>query len=74
MTDEGLINEAGRRLSNAAPEADIILFGSRARGEASEDSDLDLQSGLPLLLADRLAGAQGPQARTPCTPRPFSAS
>jgi uncharacterized protein len=42
VTDEGLIHEAGRRLSRAAPEADIILFGSRARGEAREDSDLDL--------------------------------
>jgi predicted nucleotidyltransferase len=42
VTDEGLINEAGRRLSNAAPDADVILFGSRARGEAHEDSDLDL--------------------------------
>jgi len=42
MTDEALIEEAGRRLAAAAPEADIILFGSRARGEASPDSDLDL--------------------------------
>lgn len=42
LTDEGLIHEAGRQLSKAAPEADIILFGSRARGEARDDSDLDL--------------------------------
>lgn len=42
MTDEALIEEAGRRLAAAAPDADIILFGSRARGEAWSDSDLDL--------------------------------
>jgi predicted nucleotidyltransferase len=40
--DETLIEEASRRLSEAAPRADIILFGSRARGEARPDSDLDL--------------------------------
>lgn len=42
MTTEELIAEAGRRLSEAAPDARVILFGSHARGEAGADSDLDL--------------------------------
>lgn len=42
MTDEELIEEVGRRLTAAAPSAEIILFGSRAHGEARPDSDLDL--------------------------------
>lgn len=41
-TAENLIAEAGRRLSAAAPDARVILFGSHARGEAGPDSDLDL--------------------------------
>jgi len=39
---ESLIEEAGRRLAEAAPDARVILFGSHARGEAGPDSDLDL--------------------------------
>lgn len=42
MTDEDLIAEAAHRLAEAAPEARVILFGSRARGEGRADSDLDL--------------------------------
>lgn len=42
MTNESLIKEAGRRLATAAPGAKVILFGSRARGKARPDSDLDL--------------------------------
>ncbi|HYM46335.1 MAG TPA: nucleotidyltransferase domain-containing protein [Solirubrobacteraceae bacterium] len=41
MFDEALIVEAGRRLSEAAPQARVILFGSHARGEAGRHSDLD---------------------------------
>jgi predicted nucleotidyltransferase len=41
MFDETLIAEAARRLSAAAPEARVILFGSHARGDAGPGSDLD---------------------------------
>ncbi len=42
VTGREVIEEAGRRLNAAAPDADIILFGSHAWGEAQPDSDLDL--------------------------------
>jgi predicted nucleotidyltransferase len=41
MIDERLIAEAGRRLAAAAPGAQVILFGSHARGEGAPQSDLD---------------------------------
>jgi predicted nucleotidyltransferase len=42
MTDERLIAEAGRRLAAATQGAEVILFGSYARGDARASSDLDL--------------------------------
>jgi predicted nucleotidyltransferase len=42
MIDEATIVEAGRRISMAAPDARVILFGSHARDEADPQSDLDL--------------------------------
>jgi predicted nucleotidyltransferase len=39
--DESLIVEAGRRIATAAPGAEVILFGSHARGEAHPHSDVD---------------------------------
>ena len=42
MVDEALIQEAGRRLAEAAGgDARVILFGSHARGNPRPDSDLD---------------------------------
>ena len=42
MIDPDLIDEAARRIADAAPGARVILFGSHARGEAGPDSDVDL--------------------------------
>ena len=39
--NEKLITEAGRRLAAAAPSAQVILFGSHARGDGSPHSDVD---------------------------------
>lgn len=41
VVDEALIAEAGRRLAAAAPDSQVILFGSHARGEAGPHSDVD---------------------------------
>jgi predicted nucleotidyltransferase len=42
MFDDAVIQEAGRRILRAAPPGTrLILFGSHARGEAGEHSDLD---------------------------------
>lgn len=42
MIDEKTITEAVKLLHRAAPGATIIVFGSAARGEATEHSDLDV--------------------------------
>jgi len=42
VIDETQIKEAGRRLSCAVPDGKVILFGSHARGDAGDRSDLDI--------------------------------
>jgi predicted nucleotidyltransferase len=42
MIDERTLQEIGHRLTSAAPQARVILYGSHARGQASDSSDLDL--------------------------------
>jgi uncharacterized protein len=42
IANDSLVAEAARRLAAAAPDARVILFGSRARGEAEPGADLDL--------------------------------
>jgi uncharacterized protein len=42
VISDAMILDAGRRLAMAARSpARVVLFGSRARGDAREDSDLD---------------------------------
>lgn len=42
MINDAVIEDAGRRLAAAAASpARVVLFGSRARGAARDDSDLD---------------------------------
>ena len=56
-TAEAMIDRAGRALIEAAPApAKVILFGSRARGEASDGSDFDFLV-IEETVPDRLAEA-----------------
>lgn len=48
MIDDALIQESLSRLRDAAPNATrIILFGSAARGDTTDDSDIDYLVVLP---------------------------
>ena len=40
--DEGLLTECKAAIRQVLPDADLILYGSRARGDAREHSDYDL--------------------------------
>jgi len=42
MPGETLILEAVRRVLDAAPGAEVVVFGSQGRGDARDGSDLDL--------------------------------
>lgn len=42
MINEAIVKQAVELLQKAAPGSTIIVFGSWARGETSEDSDLDV--------------------------------
>lgn len=41
MTDEQFLQEVKRYVQEIDPQAEVWLFGSRARGDAREDSDWD---------------------------------
>lgn len=62
MTDELFLREVKRYVQEIDPQAEIWLFGSRARGDAREDSDwdfliftqADLSSGKRWIFSDHL--------------------
>jgi predicted nucleotidyltransferase len=42
IADRQLLAECKAAIQEVAPDASVILYGSRARGDAQEDSDYDL--------------------------------
>lgn len=40
--DVGLLNRCKKAIRQVVPDADVILYGSRARGDAGEYSDYDI--------------------------------
>ncbi|QKZ11664.1 nucleotidyltransferase domain-containing protein [Spirosoma sp. KUDC1026] len=62
MNDALFLQEVKRYINKVDPEAEIWLFGSRARGDARDDSDwdfliftqLDLSSGKRWVFSDQL--------------------
>jgi predicted nucleotidyltransferase len=48
--DANLLQQCKKAIRAVVPDADVILYGSRARGDAKDDSDYDL-----LVLVDRPA-------------------
>jgi len=48
--DADLLQRCKKAIRTVVPDADVILYGSRARGDAKDDSDYDI-----LVLVDRPA-------------------
>jgi predicted nucleotidyltransferase len=42
IEDVGLLNRCKNAIRQVVPDADVILYGSRARGDADEYSDYDI--------------------------------
>lgn len=48
MRQTKIINQIKKLMKHVAPQSEVILYGSQARGDAHEDSDIDL-----LILVDK---------------------
>ncbi|MFG6426973.1 nucleotidyltransferase domain-containing protein [Lepagella muris] len=70
MRRENMVNRIASELRRFAPEADTILYGSEARGEARPDSDIDLL----ILLPDTFAGLHYVRRRSAISGRLYDLS
>jgi len=52
MTRNEIVRKAEQKIHALEPDVEIILFGSKARGDARPDSDIDL---LVLLSGDKMS-------------------
>ena len=52
-----IVKEAKAAIQSVEPEAEVLLFGSRARGEAHEESDFDLLVVTPERVSTQERGA-----------------
>ncbi len=55
MSRNDIVNQISQTVKHIAPSATVILYGSEARGEARDDSDIDI---LILLDCDKRDGKQ----------------
>jgi uncharacterized protein len=63
MTAPDILHEIKRRVAEVEPNAQVLLYGSYARGEQGPDSDIDLLILLPE--GDRVGYDEGMRIKSP---------
>ena len=69
LIDEGVLQELAGRIADAVRPERIVLFGSFARGDATDDSDIDLFVEVPSGVETAQATTKAYAAIRPLRPR-----